>query len=147
MNALNNNNDNISKIFDNYNNYNLRNKNSKSLPKIKLKPITSSIRSITPFNDNNKEKFESKIVNERLNYNNIDNKKYNNINNIKNNINDKNIINYNDERYFLKEKKNIRQLNINKSKLNNLSQIKTKFVNFIKPNYKNIDILYNKTEI
>ena len=147
MNALNNNNDNISKIFDNYNNYNLRNKNTKSLPKIKLKPITSSIRSITPFNDNNKEKFESKIVNERLNYNNIDNKKYNNINNIKNNINDKNIINYNDERYFLKEKKNIRQLNINKSKLNNLSQIKTKFVNFIKPNYKNIDILYNKTEI
>ena len=146
MNALNNNNDNISKIFDNYNNYNLRNKNTKSLPKIKLKPITSSIRSITPFNDNNKEKFESKIVNERLNYN-IDNKKYNNINNIKNNINDKNIVNYNDERYFLKEKKNIRQLNINKSKLNNLSQIKTKFVNFIKPNYKNIDILYNKTEI
>ena len=57
-------------------------------------------------------------------------------------------MNYNnDQRYFLKEKKNIRQLNINKEKLNNLSQIKTKFMNFIKPNYKNLELIYNKTEI
>ena len=87
----------------------------------------------------------------------LNRKKNNSINEINNNISDiSNISNINnniglsnynnDKKFFLKEKKNIRQLNFNKNKLNNLSQIKTKFVNFIKPNYKNIDMIYNKTE-
>ena len=144
-----NNNDNTNKIFDGYNNNNIY-KNSKQLSRIRLKPIIPSIRSITPFNDNY-EKNESRNDSNKLNLNLI-NKKYNNsINEINNNIKDN--INYinnnlnNDKRYFIKEKKNIRQLNINKNKLNNLSQIKIKFLNFIKPNYKNIENIYNKTEI
>ena len=159
--TLNNNSDNISKIFDGYNNINNinntnnnvnENRNIKNLTKIRLKPIIPALRSITPFNDNKIEKYESKNGNNKYNYNLI-NKKYNNsINDINNNINDisnNNLhINYNnDKRYFLKDKKNIRQLNFNKSKINNLSQINTKFVNFIKPNYKNIDMIYNKTDI
>ena len=47
----------------------------------------------------------------------------------------------------MREKKNIRQLNLNKNKLNNLSKIKTKFLNYIKPNYKNLQKIHNKTEI
>ena len=148
--TLNNNSDNISKIFDNSNINNTLNKNLKN-SKIKLKPITPGIRSITPFNDNI-DKFDSKNVHNQLNYN-ISNKKYNNnsINDISNNIIDinSNIINNynNDKTYFLREKRNIRQLNFNKNKLNNLSQIKTKFLNFIKPNYKNIEMINHKTEI
>ena len=159
--TLNNNSDNINKIFDGYNNTNANNTNInggvvKNLSKIKLKPIIPGPRSITPFNDNI-EKYESKIGNNKLNYIMLNRKKNNSINDINNNISDisnisninNNIVqsNYNnDKRFFLKEKKNIRQLNFNKNKLNNLSQIKTKFVNFIKPNYKNIDMIYNKTE-
>ena len=144
--TLNNNSDNISKILDGYNN-----KNAKNLAKIKLKPIIPPIRSITPFNDNF-EKNGAKIENNKYNYH-LLNKKYNNsINDISDNINDLSINNIqnnyiNNKKYFLNEKKNIRQLNINKNKLNNLSQIKTKFVNFIKPNYKNIEMIYNKTNI
>jgi hypothetical protein len=156
---LNTNADNINKIFDSYNNniknnnYNLNNKN---LAKIKLKPISPSIRSITPFNENidkndlkiSPAKFKYNVMNKKikssindLNYN-INDINNNNINTI-NNINNFN----NDKRYFLKDKKNFRQLNFNKNKLNNLSQIKTKFVNFIKPNYKNIELINHKTEI
>ena len=119
--TLNNNSDNISKIFDGYNNINNinntnnnvnENRNIKNLTKIRLKPIIPALRSITPFNDNKIEKYESKNGNNKYNYNLI-NKKYNNsINDINNNINDisnNNLqINYNnDKRYFLKEKKNI----------------------------------------
>ena len=167
--TLNNNSDNINKLFDNYNssiknNYNVNNKN---LSKIKLKPISPSIRSITPFNDNvdkieirsntpfndNLDKIDSKISPSKFKYN-LMNIKYknNSINDLCynmddiNNNNNINIFN-NDKRYFLKDKRNIRQLNFNKNKINNLSQIKTKFVNFIKPNYKNIEMLNYKTEI
>ena len=165
--TLNNNSDNINKIFEGYNNTNTNNtnntnttiinnnKNIKNLSKIKLKPIIPPLRSITPFNEH-VEKNESKIGNNKMNYillnkksnNSINDLNYNNISEI-NNISNNNIQNNynNDKRYFLKEKKNIRQLNFNKNKLNNLSQIKTKFINFIKPNYKNIDMIYNKTEI
>ena len=149
-----NNSDNINKIFDNYNsniknnNYNTNNKN---LAKIKLKPISPSIRSITPFNENYEK--NEKISPNKFKYNVINKKIKNSINDLNYNINDININNNNinnfnnDKRYFFKDKKNIRQLNFNKNKLNNLSQIKTKFINFIKPNYKNIEMMNHKTEI
>ena len=159
---LNNNSDNISKIFDNYNNNittinnNNNNNNYKINSKIKLKPITPFVRSITPFNDNHK-KYDLKYIKNKNNLN-LPNKIYNNsitdLNNQNNNIIDissNNIINNNnnnnDKIYFIRDKKNIRQLNINKNKLNNLSQIKTKFLNYIKPNYKNIEMITHKTEI
>ena len=156
---LNNNSDNISKIFDsnNNNNNNVANNNNsnyKKSSKIKLKPITPYIRSITPFNDNHK-KHEAKIKNN--NTPNLPNKISNNNNlielnyhhNNSNDINSNNITNNynNDKIYFIREKKNLRQLNLNKNKLNNLSQIKTKFLNYIKPNYKNFQKIHHKTEI
>ena len=155
---LKNNSDNINKIFDSNNN-NIVPNNSKSnykkSSKIKLKPITPYIRSITPFNDNHK-KYEAKIKNK--NTPNLPNKISNNNNNVielnyhhnnSNDISNNNITNnyINDKIYFMREKKNIRQLNLNKNKLNNLSQIKTKFLNYIKPNYKNLQKIHNKTEI
>ena len=154
---LNNNSDNISKIFDNYNN-NItdtnNNNNCKINPRIKLKPITRFVRSITPFNDNHK-KYDLKIIknNNNLNLpNNIHNNNsitdLNNQNNSIVEINNNNPMNNNnDKSYFIRDKKNIRQLNINKNKLNNLSQIKTKFLNYVKPNYKNIEMFIHKTEI
>ena len=156
---LNNNSDNISKIFDsnNNNNNNVANNNNsnyKKSSKIKLKPITPYIRSITPFNDNHK-KHEAKIKNN--NTPNLPNKISNNNNlielnyhhNNSNDINSNNITNNynNDKIYFIREKKNLRQLNLNKNKLNNLSQIKTKFLNYIKPNYKNFQKIHHETEI
>ena len=154
---LNNNSDNISKIFDYYNN-NItdtnNNNNCKINPRIKLKPITRFVRSITPFNDNHK-KYDLKIIknNNNLNLpNNIHNNNsitdLNNQNNSIVEINNNNPMNNNnDKSYFIRDKKNIRQLNINKNKLNNLSQIKTKFLNYVKPNYKNIEMFIHKTEI
>ena len=152
---LNNNSDNISKIFDNYNNNNTiasNNNNYKINSKIKLKPIIPFARSITPFNDNHK-KNDLKIIKNKNNIN-LPNKMFNNsITDLNNqnsiiDINNNNIINNNnDKSYFIRDKKNIRQLNINKTKLNNLSQIKTKFLNYIKPNYKNIEMINHKTEI
>ena len=149
---LNNNSDNISKINIAANN---NNSNYKKTSKIKLKPITPYIRSITPFNDNHK-KYEAKIIKNK-NTPNLSNKISNNnnlieLNNHHNNTNDisnNNITNNynNDKIYFIREKKNIRQLNLNKNKLNNLSQIKTKFLNYIKPNYKNFQKIHHKTEI
>ena len=156
-NLLNNNSDNISKIFDNNNNITVNNNNInyKKNSKIKLKPITPFIRSITPFNENHK-KFEAKIIKNKItnlpnklsnnNNNNIIelNNHHNNTNDISNNITN----NYNNDKiYFKREKKNIRQLNLNKNKLNNLSQIKTKFLNYIKPSYKNFQKIHHKTEI
>ena len=44
----------------------------------------------------------------------------------------------------------VRKLNFDKSKItlgNNLSPIKTKFRNFVKPNLKNLEIVKLKTEI
>ena len=156
---LNNNSDNISKIFDSNNNNNNivsnnNNSNYKKSSKIKLKPITPYIRSITPFNDNHK-KHEAKIKNN--NTPNLPNKISNNNNlielnyhqNNSNDISNNNITNNynNDKIYFIREKKNLRQLNLNKNKLNNLSQINTKFLNYIKPNYKNFQKIHHKTEI
>ena len=152
---LNNNSDNISKIFNNYNNnitITNNNNNYKINSKIKLKPITRLVRSITPFNDNHK-KSDLTIIKNNIN---LPNNIYNNnsitdLNNQNNNIieiSNNNIMNNNnDKSYFIRDKKNIRQLNINKNKLNNLSQIKTKFLNYIKPNYKNIEMMNHKTEI
>ena len=156
---LNTNTENINKIFDSYNN-NIKNNNfnmnNKNLAKIKLKPISPSIRSITPFNENI-EKNDLKISPVKFKYNVMNKKIKGSINDLNYNINDinnnnistiNNINNFNnDKRYFLKDKKNFRQLNFNKNKLNNLSQIKTKFVNFIKPNYKNIELINHKIEI
>ena len=117
-----------------------------------MKPITRLVRSITPFNDNHK-KSDLTIIKNNIN---LPNNIYNNnsitdLNNQNNNIieiSNNNIMNNNnDKSYFIRDKKNIRQLNINKNKLNNLSQIKTKFLNYIKPNYKNIEMMNHKTEI
>ena len=157
---LNNNSDNISKIFDNYNNNNIavtnNNNNYKINSKIKLKPISPFVRSITPFNDNNHKKYDLKVIKNK-NILNLPNKIYNNNNSITDLNNQNNTIeeisnnniknNINDKSYFIRDKKNIRQLNINKNKINNLSQIKTKFLNYIKPNYKNIEMINHKTEI
>ena len=159
---LNNNSDNISEIFDNYNNNNIavtnNNNNYKINSKIKLKPISPFARSITPFNDNNHKKYDLKVIKNKNNLNlpNIINNNNNSITDLNNQnntiveISNNNIMNnINDKSYFIRDKKNIRQLNINKNKnkINNLSQIKTKFLNYIKPNYKNIEMINHKTEI
>jgi hypothetical protein len=157
---LNNNSDNISKIFDNYNNNNIavtnNNNNYKINSKIKLKPISPFVRSITPFKDKNHKKYDLKVIKNKNNLN-LPNKIYSNNNSITDINNQNNTIaeisnnnimnNINDKSYFIRDKKNIRQLNINKNKINNLSQIKTKFLNYIKPNYKNIEMINHKTEI
>ena len=127
------------------NNNNQINKN-KNLTKIKLKPIVPSKRAITPFIDNIKRS-ESINIKKKLKYNFSNNK----LRSINDNIN---IVN-NDNTSIINNKKNekkffMRKLNFDKSKItlgNNLSPIKTKFRNFIKPNIKNFEIIKLKTEI
>ena len=117
---------------------------SKNLSKIKLKPIIPLIRSITPFNDKSKK---TEVINNKnkLKYN-FSNNKFRSLNDNINETNNTSLIN--NEK---KEKKIfLRKLNFDKNKINlgsNLSQIKTKFTNFIKPNYKNLEIMNLKTEI
>ena len=127
------------------NNNNQINKN-KNLTKIKLKPIVPSKRAITPFIDNIKRS-ESINIKKKLKYN-FSNNKLRSINdntNIVNNDNTSIINNKKNEKKFF-----MRKLNFDKSKItlgNNLSPIKTKFRNFIKPNIKNFEIIKLKTEI
>ena len=57
------------------------------------------------------------------------------------NINNDNVSNSNHKK--IDKKMFMRKLNFDKNKFNlqnNLSQIKTKFTNFIKPNFKNVEI-------
>ena len=129
---------------------------SKNLSKIKLKPIIAPlIRSITPFNDKsqkeriiyNKNKLrynfshnKFKSVNDNMNEINNNTQINNENKDINNNINNKKT----DKKIFM------RKLNFDKNKFNlgsNLSNIKTKFTNFIKPNLKNFEIMNIKTEI
>ena len=136
---------------DNIDNIDDKNENKiKNLSKIKLKPIIPSKRSKTPFTDDIPKKPDiSKNNNIRLKYN-YSNIKLRNMNdyimetNNTSNINteNNNIINNNksDKKYFL------RKLKFDRGKINNLSQIKTKFSNFIKPNLKNFPNLNFKTE-
>ena len=81
----------------------------------------------------------------KLKYN-FSNNKFRSLNDNINETNNTSLIN--NEK---KEKKIfLRKLNFDKNKINlgsNLSQIKTKFTNFIKPNYKNLEIMNLKTEI
>ena len=135
-------NSNYSKIIEGLNN--VRNNS-----RIKLKPIVPIIRSITPLNCNlinDNSKNESKNIINGFNYNNkinsyIGNTENNN-NNIVKNISE-NII---EKKTLFGERKNHRQFNFNKLKVKNLSQIKTKFANYVIPNYKNIEMANNKTD-
>ena len=125
---------------------------SKNLSKIKLKPLIPLIRSITPFKDNSKK---TDVINDKnkLKYN-FSNVKLRNVNdnvnetNNTSNINNDNVSNSNHKK--IDKKMFMRKLNFDKNKFNlqsNLSQIKTKFTNFIKPNFKNVEITNFKTEI
>ena len=106
-----------------------------------------NIRSITPFNTNN-EKTESKSGNKiKINF---ENKKINEMFYNNNNNGDKNnVFNYanNNKLHLNKNMRNIRKLNFNKKNITNLSQIKTKFINFIKPNYNDLGFPNYRTEI
>ena len=128
---------------DNNNKNNNLNKNI-NLSKIKLKPIVPSKRAITPFIDNIK-RTESINIKKKLKYN-FSTSKYKSVNDNITNDNTINIINNKnkDKKFF------VRKLNFDKSKItlgNNLSPIKTKFRNFVKPNLKNLEIVKLKTEI
>ena len=126
---------------------------SKNLSKIKLKPIIAPlIRSITPFND--KSNKEGIIYNKnKLRYN-FSNNKFKSVNDNISEINNNTQIN-NENKDTNNNKKTdkkifMRKLNFHKNKFNlgsNLSNIKTKFTNFIKPNLKNFEIMNIKTEI
>ena len=139
----NNNNDNNNKISLNNEEENNQSNKKINLTKIKLKPIVPSKRAITPFIDNIKRS-ESINVNNKLKFN-FSTSKFKSVND---NINNDNTITINNNK---NEKKLFqRKLNFDKSKItlgHNLSPIKTKFRNFIKPNLKNLEIAELKTEI
>ena len=131
---------------------NMRLNKSKNLSKIKLKPLVPLIRSITPFNEKPK-KTEVINNNNKLKYN-FSNLKFRSVNDNINEINNSSKLN-NENANSINNKKSDkkifrRKLNFDKHKLNlgnNLSPIKTKFKNFIKPNFKNFEIMNLKTEI
>ena len=131
---------------------NMRLNKSKNLSKIKLKPLVPLIRSITPFNEKPK-KTEVINNNNKLKYN-FSNLKFRSVNDNINEINNSSKLN-NENANRINNKKSDkkifrRKLNFDKHKLNlgnNLSPIKTKFKNFIKPNFKNFEIMNLKTEI
>jgi len=131
---------------------NIKLNKNKNLSKIKLKPLIPLIRSVTPFNEKQK-KTEVMDNKSKLKYN-FSNLKFRSVNDNINETNNTSKLN-NDNTNSINNKKSDkkifrRKLNLDKHKLNlgiNLSPIKTKFTNFIKPNFKNLEIMNLKTEI
>ena len=131
---------------------NIKLNKNKNLSKIKLKPLIPLIRSVTPFNEKQK-KTEVMDNKSKLKYN-FSNLKFRSVNDNINETNNTSKLN-NDNANSINNKKSDkkifrRKLNLDKHKLNlgiNLSPIKTKFTNFIKPNFKNLEIMNLKTEI
>ena len=126
---------------------------NKNLTKIKLKPIDASKRAITPFIDNH-NKLETINIKKKLKYN-FSNIKFKSVNNNINKSNNITSVNNEDINILNNNKKNdkklfFRKLKFDKSKINlgnNLSPIKTKFTNFIKPQLKYLEIIKLKTEV